>query len=132
MPRLSLSQWSILTALFGVAASALEMLLIIPAFNTQGADDNTGRVVAPDSLTQVLSILSPDTKLVTLLLLVLPTAFLALRSPLALVAVPTLLWALSLERPGLLWGTADHYSAVLMPIVFAAFVEALTRVRSVR
>ena len=46
-------------------------------------------------------------------------------------AAPTLLWRFLSDNP-FYWGTGFHYSAVLMPIVFAAFLEGLSRVRSPR
>jgi uncharacterized membrane protein len=58
------------------------------------------------------------------------TGFLALRSPLALIALPTLLWRLMSANP-LHWSTGQvHYNAILMPIVFVALVDALTRMRA--
>jgi len=58
------------------------------------------------------------------------TCFLALRSPLALIAVPTLLWRLVSSNP-LYWSTGQvHYNAILMPIVFVALVDALTSFRA--
>ncbi|GAA2237051.1 DUF2079 domain-containing protein [Kitasatospora cystarginea] len=71
-----------------------------------------------------IGMITPDTKVMTLLLVLAPTLFLALRSSLLWTAVPTLLWRFA---SGLSphWGTGFHYSLVLMPIVFAAFVDAL-------
>jgi hypothetical protein len=58
------------------------------------------------------------------------TGFLALRSPLALIALPTLLWRLVSANP-LYWSTGQvHYNAILMPIVFVALVDALTGLRA--
>ncbi|WP_203842110.1 DUF2079 domain-containing protein [Winogradskya humida] len=70
-------------------------------------------------------LLLPAVKLHTLLWLLAPTLFLALRSPLLLAAVPTLAWRFWSTNP-LYWGTAFQYSAILMPIVFVAFLDALT------
>lgn len=57
------------------------------------------------------------------------TCFLALRSPLVLIAAPTLLWRLVSANP-LYWSTGQvHYNAILMPIVFVALVDALSRMR---
>ncbi|BCY06988.1 DUF2079 domain-containing protein [Actinoplanes sp. L3-i22] len=67
----------------------------------------------------------PVIKLHTLLWLVAPTLFLALRSPLLLAVLPTLAWRFWSTNP-LYWGTGFQYSAVLMPIVFVAFLDALT------
>jgi len=124
-------RWGAAAVAVGVIATAVEMLVIIPAFNPAGANSYTGQVASSGILSDLLSILSPDTKIVTLVLLLAPTAFLALRSPLLLVAAPTLLWRFLSDNP-FYWGTGFHYSAVLMPIVFAAFLEGLSRVRSPR
>ncbi|MET0496090.1 MAG: DUF2079 domain-containing protein [Actinoplanes sp.] len=70
-------------------------------------------------------LLLPAVKLHTLLWLLAPTLFLALRSPLLLAAVPTLAWRFWSTNPSY-WGTGFQYSAVLMPIVFVAFLDALT------
>ncbi|AGZ40918.1 DUF2079 domain-containing protein [Actinoplanes friuliensis] len=66
----------------------------------------------------------PAIKLHTLLWLLAPTLFLALRSPLLLAVVPTLAWRFWSTNPSY-WGTGFQYSAVLMPIVFVAFLDAL-------
>jgi len=47
-----------------------------------------------------------------------------LRSPLLLAAVPTLAWRFWSTNPSY-WGTGYQYSAVLMPITFVAFLDAL-------
>jgi hypothetical protein len=109
----------------GVLATTVEMGLIIPALNP---DHHNTYVSSVDSgpLEQVASILRPDTKIATVVLLLAPTAFLAVRSPLALLAVPTLLWRFLSDNP-VYWGTMFHYSAVLMPVAFAAFVDVLAR-----
>jgi len=102
--------WGISAAVGGMVATAVEMLVIIPAVNP------------------IAHLLTPETKVVTLIALVLPTAFLAVRSPLLLVAVPTLAWRFTAANP-FYWGQGFHYSAVLVPIVMAAFVDALVHVR---
>jgi len=66
-----------------------------------------------------------------MLFLIAPTCFLAVRSPLLLVAVPTLLWRFW-STNGFYWGTAFQYSAVLMPIVFVAALDALSRMKGTR
>jgi uncharacterized membrane protein len=61
----------------------------------------------------------------------LPTAFIALRSPLVLAAVPSL----ALRFVGTnnsYWGTDWHYNATVMPIVFIAAIDAITRIRAAR
>ena len=128
----------LLTAAAGIAGSALEVLVVIPAFSPGGHYtylDNLGSANAgPPDLPGVLYQLTvglaaaPYPKPLTLVLLVAPTAFLALRSSLLLVAVPTLIWRFASDDP-LYWGMGAHYSAILMPIVFAALLDALARRR---
>lgn len=64
----------------------------------------------------------------TVILVFAPSALLALRSALAILAVPTLTWRM-LSQIGFHWGTSFHYSAVLMPIVFAGLIDALRQWR---
>lgn len=71
-----------------------------------------------------IKMLFPPVKLLTVLMLLLPTAFLVLRSPVALLVVPTLLWRFTADTPSY-WGLGFHYSAVLMPVIFLAMVDSL-------
>jgi uncharacterized membrane protein len=59
------------------------------------------------------------------------TGLLATRSPLAALAVPTLLWRLASTNP-YMQGTDWHYSATLMPIVFLAAADTARRIRTSR
>lgn len=129
----------IATAAAGLVGTALAMLVILPAFNPQGSYAYTHWLTGPeggpesglpDLLHKVtIGLITPEPKVTTLLFLLAPTLFLALRSPLLLVALPTLVWRFA---SGLWthWGTSYHYSIVLMPIVFAAFIHALVRRRT--
>ncbi|MFF8260333.1 DUF2079 domain-containing protein [Streptomyces virginiae] len=70
-----------------------------------------------------------DTKLATLGWVLIPTSgLLALRSPLLLVAAPTLGWRF-LSGDDHYWSTDWHYSAVLMPVVALALVDAIDTLR---
>ncbi|WP_330338105.1 DUF2079 domain-containing protein [Streptomyces sp. NBC_00557] len=132
-----------LTAVAGVAGTALALFVILPAFNPGGSfaywsllqgSDAGGQGVAEGSsggLPHVLyqgtiGLFTPLPKVTTFVLMLAPTLFLALRSPLLWIALPTLVWRFA-SNNGLHWGTSFHYSLVLMPIVFAAFVDALVR-----
>lgn len=64
-------------------------------------------------------------------MLVVITALVALRSPLALVAVPTLVWRFA-GSTVFYWGTTWHYSVILMPILFAAAIDGIVRLRASR
>lgn len=111
-------------AVFGVAATVLVLTVVIPSFNTSGTYDYWNKVSDSGSPLDGL-----DTKLRTLAWLLIPTTgLLALRSPLMLVALPTLGWRF-LSGDDHYWGTDWHYSAVLMPVVFLALADALTTVR---
>ncbi|MCK8681586.1 DUF2079 domain-containing protein [Streptomyces lichenis] len=125
----------LLTAAAGVLGSAVEIAVLLPAFHPAGGYAHGGNLDegAYGSLLSALAhapldLLRPDTKATTLVMVFAPSALLALRSPLALIAVPTLAWRL-LSDNGFHWGTAFHYSAVLMPVVFAGLIDALTTMR---
>ena len=117
----------VLTALAGIAATAVELLVIIPAANPDGRNAKTGYFAGSVGHDLVASL--PPTQLVTLLWLLAPTAFLALRSPVVWLALPTVLWRFTSDHAPF-WGTQYHYSAVLMPVVFVAFVDALSSWRA--
>jgi uncharacterized membrane protein len=70
-------------------------------------------------------------KLPTLALILLPTAFLSLWSPLVLAAVPSLLLRF-LGTNSYYWGTDWHYNATVMPIVFIAAIDGMARIRAAR
>ncbi|MEV8374736.1 DUF2079 domain-containing protein [Kribbella sp. NPDC056861] len=115
------------TALAGAATTALTVLVVIPAFSADGnyqylhaGGVNPYGVVHGDRL--------DPSKLVLLVLLLLPTAFIALRSPLLLLALPTLAWRL-LGTYEFYWTPMFHYDAVLMPILFCALVHGLVLLR---
>ncbi|MFJ3926672.1 DUF2079 domain-containing protein [Streptomyces sp. NPDC090022] len=131
----------IATAVAGLACTLLAVLVLVPAFSPTGGYFYTGYLGgsgagsgsggAPGGLGGLLwrgtaGLVTPQTKLATLVLVLAPTLFLAVRSPLVLVAVPTLVWRFASDNEAH-WGTGYHYSLILMPVVFAAFVDALHR-----
>lgn len=124
----------IATAAAGVVGSLVEIKLLLPAFNPGGAYAHGGHL--SDGHGSLLSTLAhapldalrPDIKAMTLILVFAPSALLALRSPLSLIAVPTLGWRMFSENT-FHWGTAYHYSAILMPVVFAGLIDVLGRER---
>ncbi len=116
--------YALAVAIVGAAATLVILTLVIPAFNTVGDYDYWTKVGSGSSLLD-----GADTKLRTLAWLLLPTSgLLALRSPLFVVALPTLGWRF-LSADEHYWGTDWHYSAVLMPVVLLALADALARVR---
>jgi len=124
---------------WGIAWSLLAITVIIPHFNVahqypywnDGGAINLapGHHPASALLGQVTS--AYREKLHTTAMILLPVAFLALRSPLALVAVPILALRF-LSTNSYFWGTAWHYNATVMPIVFIAAIDALARLRASR
>ncbi|GAA3492393.1 DUF2079 domain-containing protein [Streptomyces cremeus] len=120
------------TLLGGVLGTLVITKLLLPALSPSGtyaygeyvAEGGRGSLLMTLAAAP-LDALRPEVKAVTLVLVFAPTALLALRSPIALLALPTLGWRL-LSRHDYHWETAFHYSAVLMPIVFAAAIDALT------
>ncbi|MGX1880974.1 DUF2079 domain-containing protein [Streptomyces sp. NPDC055287] len=121
----------IATACAGLAGTVFTTQVLLPAFSSPGTyaygeyvQGDRGSLLASLALAP-LDALRPDTKAVTVLLVLAVTGFVALRSPLVLIAVPTLGWRM-LSQHDYHWGTAFHYSAVLMPVVFAALIDALT------
>ncbi|WP_406303513.1 DUF2079 domain-containing protein [Streptomyces sp. NBC_00879] len=128
----------IITASAGLAGTVLALLVILPAVNPTGSfaywfylDSPAGSAGGPaDQLYKyTVGLITPQAKMSTLVLVLAPTLFLALRSPLLWIALPTLLWR-GASGNAAHWGTQFHYSLVLMPIVFAAFIDALVRRRS--
>ncbi|MCD7441615.1 DUF2079 domain-containing protein [Streptomyces lincolnensis] len=116
--------YALAVALFGAVATALTLTVVIPAFNTTGAYDYWDKVGEAGGPWDGLG-----TKLRTLAWLLIPTSGLfALRSPLLLVALPTLGWRFLSGDPHY-WGTDWHYSAVLMPVVVLALADALSTAR---
>ncbi|MEU8778783.1 DUF2079 domain-containing protein [Streptomyces sp. NPDC048606] len=122
-------------ALAGLAGAVAVMAVVLPALHPQGFEGyflshGTGGGGGGGPLELVrrftVGLVTPETKAATLVLVWAPTLFLAVRSPLAWVAVPTLVWRFGSDYAAH-WGTGYHYSLVLMPIVFAAFVDALHR-----
>ncbi|MFJ3964027.1 DUF2079 domain-containing protein [Streptomyces sp. NPDC090036] len=84
-----------------------------------GAGESGGGLIG--FLHQVtLGLVTPQEKVTTLILILAPTLFLALRSPLLLIALPTVMWRLASDHPAH-WGTGYHYALPFMPIVFARF-----------
>lgn len=102
-----------------VAAGLLIVGVLVPAINTAHAYTYTSGGALLSGV---------GVKALTVLIVLLPTAFLAVRSPLLLLAVPTLAWRFWAANESY-WWIEFHYSAVLMPIVFIAMLDAPARLR---
>jgi uncharacterized membrane protein len=117
-------------ALFGALASALETLVVLPALSGGGRYTYADQIdLGHGLLDTALAAFEPSQKWYTVFVVLAPTGLLALRSPLALLITPTLAWRFLSDNPDY-WGTMYHYDAVLMPIVFAAALDTLTRPRA--
>ena len=122
--------------IWGFGWSFLAIGVIIPHFNPAHVYSYwiDGGVLAPGAHLSVTGLIAqlfhawPD-KLQTVVMLLLPTAFIALRSPLALIAVPSLLLRF-MSTDSSYWGTFWHYNATVMPVMFVAAVDALARIRA--
>jgi uncharacterized membrane protein len=128
--------WGSLLFCWGLAWSVLAITVIIPHFNPlhEYYYWKDGGVVGRNTGFSVGALVAQTAsgwpvKLQTVVLLLLPTAFAALGSPLTLVALPSLALRFISTNPAY-WGTAFHYNATLMPILFIAAVEALARRRA--
>ncbi len=119
--------WAIALAGFGVAMSALAFGVIIPAFNKAGGYAYWGKLNGDGA--PMPGHIPFGTAVHTLLWILLPTTgLLALRSPLILAALPTIGWRF-VSHDDHYWGTDWHYSAVLMPVVVLALVDAVATSR---
>ncbi|MFI9271580.1 DUF2079 domain-containing protein [Kitasatospora sp. NPDC052896] len=127
----------LVTAAAGLAGSLLAILLVLPSVNPSGdfaywsflGGRGGGGGVGNLLYKGTVGLITPEAKTTTLVLVLAPTLFLALRSSLVWVALPTLVWRFA-SNGYVHWGTGYHYSLVLMPIVFAAFVDALVARRA--
>lgn len=118
----------LLTAAGGLLASIVTVFLVIPLFSVDG----TYRYLGVGGLRPTGEVfrgeLFDSGKFELVALLLAPTLFLALRSPLVLLAVPTLAWRLAGTNL-LYWEPGYHYDAILMPILFFALIHALVVLR---
>jgi uncharacterized membrane protein len=127
--------WGALLFAWGLAWSVLAIMVIIPHFNA--AHDyyyfKDGGVVGGGPSFSVGKLAGQAfsgfaTKLTTVVLLLLVTAFAAVGSPVALLAVPSLALRFVSTNTAY-WGTDWHYNATIMPILFIAAIEAIARWR---
>lgn len=109
----------------GAVGAALVLLVLIPWFNPDGGYDYAASVGGDRGVFTVL-VDAAGTKAITLVLTFAVTGFAALASPWALLVLPTFAWRF-VGDTATYWGTDWHYSLVLMPIVFLAALDAMTR-----
>jgi uncharacterized membrane protein len=121
---------------WGFAWVYLAIGVIIPHFNPAHHYQywSDGGVLAPGGHLSVVGALDQffhawPNKLYTVVMLLLPTAFIAVGSPVALIAVPSLLLRFTSTNSAF-WGTYWHYNATLMPILFIAAIDALAKIQA--
>jgi uncharacterized membrane protein len=121
---------------WGVVWSLLAIAVIIPHFNAvhryfYWGDGGVVGGGPPFSATGLIrqSFHAWPVKLQTVVMLALPTAFLAFFSPIALVALPSLALRF-VSTNGSYWGTLWHYNATVMPVLFIAAIEVMARWRA--
>lgn len=104
-----------------VLAAALVLKVVIPGF----APD--GRYLYAEQVGGAYGFLDGwSVKVLTVLALLAVTGGLVVRSPLAWLLLPTLAWRFTSSVPSH-WEPGLHYSAVLVPVAFAALVDAVRR-----
>jgi uncharacterized membrane protein len=116
---------ALVVAALALAASALEVLVLIPALADSGSYAYFGNFAgAPPSG-------GGGVRLHTAWRLLAVTGGGAVLSPIALAALPTLAWRFMSSNPAY-WGTDWHYDAIVMPILFVALIDGLHRLRGHR
>ncbi|MFF2779844.1 DUF2079 domain-containing protein [Streptomyces sp. NPDC058052] len=104
-----------------VLAALLVLKVVIPGF----APD--GRYLYAEQVGGAYGFLDGwSVKVLTVLALLAVTGGLVVRSPLAWLLLPTLAWRFTSSVPSH-WEPGLHYSAVLVPVAFAALVDAVRR-----
>jgi len=123
---------------WGLAWSLVAIAVIIPHFNAHHryfywSDGGVVGAGPPFSVTGLIrqGFYAWPVKLQTVVMLLLPTAFIALGSPVALVAVPSLALRF-ITTNNSYWGTQWHYNATVMPVLFIAAADTLARWRAMR
>ncbi|HEX7739983.1 MAG TPA: DUF2079 domain-containing protein [Marmoricola sp.] len=111
-------------AVFGLLASAIEVLVLIPHFAAGNGYEYFSKFGGG-------GVGGWGTRARTFGRLLLVCAAVAVRSPISLLALPTLAWRFASDNPAY-WGTDWHYDAVLMPIAFIALVDGVERLGRAR
>jgi len=110
----------LLVALFGACVGLVLVLVVLPSVNPAGRYAYWSTLHLSSSSVWV----GLAVRLGTIVALLAPSGFLAVRSPVVLVGLPSLALRFASGNP-LYWGMGFHYNAVLMPVVFVAFVDVL-------
>jgi len=109
----------------GLAAMAVIVLAIVPAINPGDTYAYASSIGGDQGLWGTLFDES-GRKIATVVLTLAITGVGALLSPWVLVVLPTFAWRFASDN-AYYWGTDWHYSLLLMPIVFVALIDAMSR-----
>ncbi len=123
----------LLVAIGGVLSFLLVIFVLIPALNPHHHYDYMSMANKPGTSwwTTIRDMFHGKPKLYTLLFVFGCVAFTVLLSPLAVMTLPTFGWRFVSQNTND-WGTAFHYDAVLMPIVFLGTLDVIARMRKAR
>ncbi len=118
----------IVLAAIGAAGTALVVLVLIPWARV----DESGYAYSLGSGGLFAALADqPGRKALTVLLTLAVGGLVAVASPWAVVALPTLAWRFAADNP-YYWGTDWHYSLLLMPVMAAAAIDVMRRIVWVR
>lgn len=109
----------------GILATIVTVAWIIPSFNTADGYDYVSNLGGDQGIVAT-AFAEPATKLGTLAITFAITGFAAVFSRWAIVVFPTFGWRF-VGDVEFYWGTDWHYSLLLMPIVFIAMIDALSK-----
>lgn len=112
-------------AVVGLSTMVVVIGIIVPFVSTDGAYPYTSSLGGDRGILATL-LDDPGGKLTTAALTLGVTGLAALASPWVLLVLPTFAWRFAGDNP-FYWGTEFHYSLLLMPIVFIAMIDAMTR-----
>ncbi|MFH8252897.1 DUF2079 domain-containing protein [Microbacterium sp. B2969] len=111
--------------IWGIGWFAIAVFIVLPILNPQGSWAYATNANPLTLLADPAGLFHPS-KGLTLTLILVISGGLVLRSPIALVLLPTLGWRFLSSNHGY-WGPSWHYSAILMPIVFVALLDGINR-----
>ncbi|WP_052070841.1 DUF2079 domain-containing protein [Rhodococcoides fascians] len=118
----------ILTAVWGLTWVILAVKVIIPMLSSDNSYDQGSKLppLGEGIADTAHGLVAGDSRAATAFLLLAVTGFFALRSPLLLIAVPTVAWRFLSDNTNF-WKPIYHYNAILMVIVFIALLDAFAR-----
>lgn len=117
-----------LTAVWGLTWMVLAVKVIVPALSNDNSYDQGSKLppLGEGIADTAHGLVVGDSRAATAFLLLAVTGFFALRSPLLLIAVPTVAWRFLSDNTNF-WKPIYHYNAILMVIVFVALLDAFAR-----